>query len=299
MISFVLGIFEESLLFFPLVLGLYVSFCVLRISDLTADAAFVLGAGLLAKALAQGASPAMAMLLAVGISTLVGVANSLLQAKGRLHPLLAGIFLLFALGSLTLILMGRPNIDLSNMFTIFSFASQIFERMPQNLVRLGVLVVCNMFVVAVVFALLSSRIGLVLKAYGDQPNLLVQFGRNPTIYRTLGLVLGSSLSAFSGVMTAQNNGYADVGMGVGKALIGIAVLMVGLHLRPPASKKTNPHVGDGGCLFLATLFYFGSIGILVKVGLNPLYLRAVIGMAVCLFFVATPRASSFLMGDRK
>jgi putative tryptophan/tyrosine transport system permease protein len=97
-----LNIFEQTLLFFPLVLGLYISYAVLKIPDLTTDGSFVLGAAFFGISAHLGINPVTAMVIAMGGGALCGLAVSFLQTKFRLHPLIAGILLVFILNSFAL-----------------------------------------------------------------------------------------------------------------------------------------------------------------------------------------------------
>ncbi|MBS0628495.1 MAG: ABC transporter permease, partial [Verrucomicrobia bacterium] len=115
-----LNILEQSFLFFPLALGLYISYAVLKIADLTTDGSFVLGAALFGLSLHQGISPILCMLIAMAGGALCGIVVSFIQTKFHLHPLIAGILLVFILNTLTLKLMGRPNLSLLDYPSIFS-----------------------------------------------------------------------------------------------------------------------------------------------------------------------------------
>lgn len=281
--SFFLHTLEQGFLFFPLVLGLFLSFQVLKTTDMTADGSFVLGAALFAKFLLWGYSPGCSLMIAILGSGLCGVANSFLQAHGKIHPLIAGIFLLFILHSLTLILMGRSNISLLAFQNIFSKLSQTFFPTASRFLQVVSLVILGLILLIGMYYFVKSPLGLLLRAYGDHPELLRKIGRHPNRYRALGLFVSSSLAGLSGALSAQLFGYADISMGAGQAMIGIAILLFGLQWTHFfAVRKANLQIL--GVLF-ATLLYFVSISFLVWIGINPLYLRAMIGVGLCLLFL--------------
>lgn len=115
-----LHIVEQSLLFFPLALGIYISYVVLQIPDLTTDGSFVLGAAVFALTIHQGYSPPVAWLAATGAGILAGIAVSFLQTQLSLNPLIAGILLVFILNTLTLKLMGKPNLSLLDRASLWA-----------------------------------------------------------------------------------------------------------------------------------------------------------------------------------
>src|SRR5262245_7778958 len=110
MLVYIGQILEQSCLMFPLVLGIYLSFTVLKIADLTVDGSMVLGAAVFARLMTSGVHWLLAMLTALGCGALSGVATALIQRRNRIDPLIAGILMAFILNSLSLVVMRRPNI---------------------------------------------------------------------------------------------------------------------------------------------------------------------------------------------
>ena len=258
-------ILEQSLLFLPLTLGIFVSYRVLRCTDLTVDGSFVLGAAVFARCAVGGPGAGLGQLAALAAGGLAGVAVSLVQR--RVHPLLAGILVLFILHSLNLQVMGRPNISLLGV------QGRIEGCFP--LLAIALVLVVGMIL------LLRSRGGLLLRAFGNNPRLLRQQGRSPELLRMSGLVLSNALVAFCGAMTAQVNGYADVQMGFGMVMIGIGTVVLGQQLlqRVVDAQRFRPLFEIGAC-GLGVLVYFSVLHLFLSFGVDPLYLKMLLGVAL-------------------
>lgn len=273
------NILEQSFLFFPLALGLYISYAVLKIADLTTDGSFVLGAALFGLSVHLGIHPVLSMIIAMTGGSLCGMAISFIQTKFHLHPLIAGILLVFILNTLTLKLMGRPNLSLLDHPSIFSLIDpdKIFFLFSLTLVLL-----------ALAAFILTSQIGIMLHALGNNPTLLNLFGKNANAYRMLGLSISNSLVGLSGALTAQASGYVDTSMGLGIVLIALGTVMIGQQIYRAlfANLPLKNILRLTSCL-LGIFSYFFLIHILISIGLDPIYLRLMIGVSLIGFLAIT------------
>lgn len=274
-----LNILEQTLLFFPLVLGLYLSYSVLKIPDLTTDGSFVLGAAFFGISVHLNIHPALAMGISMAGGALCGFAVSFLQTKFYLHPLIAGILLVFILNTLTLKLMGRPNLSLLDSPSIFSLL---------NSGKLSILLPLAFLLLTLVSLLLTSKIGIMLHALGNNGTLLNLCGKNANAYQRLGLCVSNSLVGLSGALTAQANGYVDTSMGIGIVLIALGTVMIGQQIYK--TLFTNLPLKNIlkilSCL-LGVFLYFFLIHILISLGLDPIYLRLMIGVSLIGFLSLT------------
>lgn len=271
------SVIEQSCVFFPLALGIYISYGVLRIADLTTDGTFVLGAALFAVALGWGMPPLLAMLFCSLGGMAAGVAAGCLQTRLRLNPLIAGILLVFILNTLTLKIMGRPNLSLFDR-------PSIFFSYP----KLAVLIPASLLFLLGGAGLLASRLGLMLHAFGNNPTLLHLCGKHGNGYRIFGLSLSNGLVGYSGALTAQVNGYADIGMGTGTILIALGTVIMGqqIYSRLLQRFSLRPLLQLMGC-FLAVVLYFSMVRALVALGFDPVYLRLMIGVCLIAFLGMT------------
>lgn len=269
------SIFNQSLAFLPFSCGIYIAFKILKKADLTVDGSYVLGSAIMAKSLMAHIPFALALLFAFVGAAIPGLLTSLLQYKDRISSIIAGIIVLFILQSFNLIFMGRPNINLLNYKNDF-FSHHTFLALALTLLLITLSL--SLF--------FRSRYGLFLRAYGSNPSLFAQLGKSKELYRAMGLMIGNGLVGVSGALTAQLHGYADLSMGTGLVLVGLASILLGLHVESYLLSKSK-HLYNQlfACLF-GTLSYFTLIYYLSSLGISPVYLKMVIGigLAVVLLF---------------
>lgn len=257
---------EQSILFFPLALGIYLSFSILKATDMTTEGSFVLGGGVFARLLVQGVNPWLGMLVSLMAGILAGVGVSLIQSKEKINTLIAGIIGLFMLYTLNFKIMGRPNIGIPT--------DELGISLPIIITIIGLLTLG-------IGLLIASRIGLVLRAFGDNPKLLQSLGKNIEGYRAVGLALSNGFAAMAGMFTAIVNGYVDLGMGFGMTITGISTVMIGQQLQ----KRFFPNhtfniVKELMACFTGVILYFLAINTLLAQGLDPIYLKFVLGIAL-------------------
>lgn len=270
-------ILQQSFLMFPLVLGLYFSFNVLKIADLTVDGSFVLGAAVFARLVTMGLPVSLAIFIGMIAGALSGLAVGLIQRKNRIDPLIAGILMSFILSSLSLIIMQRPNIGLIALIRPKSSLMSFME--------LGILVLAMMALSAI---LLTSKLGLWLKAFGNNQGLVATLGQNPEKFRLLGLSLGNALAACSGCFTALVSGYADLNMGFGQALTGIAMVLIGRQMVIWLKQKSVNDFINIVFLGFGVMTYFVIVNEIIRFGLSPVYLKmAVGGLIIAFLFLAS------------
>ncbi len=288
MIVLLLVTLTQSLTLIPLALGIHLSYSLLRATDMTIDGSFVLGAGVFAQLVTMGISPIIAFLAALSCGAIAGAFTAFLQNGGKVDPLLAGILTSFILYSVNMAIMGRPNINLLSAPTLFSGA---FAH-STTLGWFSVALVVGLLVVAF-YTLLQSRLGLCLRAFGDNPALLSRQGYNITYLRVTGFSLNNLLAAASGAITAQIIGYADIGMGVGMTLIGIGAIVLGQHLILPFIKKHYLRAGSELLAgFIGITLYFFILNSLLRFNINPIYLKLLLGILLALFLRTATRKVS-------
>lgn len=280
MLTTLLDALQQSLIFIPLTLGIYLSYQLLQVTDLTPDGTFVLGAAIFARLLTGGHSELFSVIVAILGGAIAGCCVALMQRYAKINSLIASILAVFMLYSINFAVMAKPNIGLLDFQTVLSNLQE------------GNQTVFNLSLIAFAFALfiifyfiIRSRLGLSIRAFGSNRNLLPKLGINPTLYLIIGLALSNMLAAFCGVLTAQINGYADIHMGLGMALTGIGAVVIGCNLVRTLflrSEAFNLLADLLGCL-VGTFIYFLVLNIFLKLGLNPIYLKLVLGLLLVLF----------------
>lgn len=273
------NLITQIIAFLPFAMAINISYNMLRATDLTLDGSFVLGAGIFAHLVTNHYSPYAAMLIALLAGALAGVMVSLIQRNNKVDPLLAGILATFILISVNLILMGKPNINLLDKITLVSFAFNKSNTMGWLLVSFYSISICF-----ISYLFIITRIGIVLRALGDNPLLLNRVGKKIEIYRSLGFAFTNTLAAFSGLLTAQTIGYADINMGLGLTLTGLGALLLGQQIFYFFSKKSHFRAGfeNLACLLGITLYFF-IMNILLKMDINSIYLKMMMGIILIFF----------------
>ena len=219
----ILGALELGGIFAILSLGLFISFKILDIPDLTVDGSFATGCAVSAVVTVAGA-PAVGLLLAFIAGCLAGVATGLLITKLKINAILAGILTQTALYSVNLRIMNQaPNISLFDHSTIFS-GFKAFE--PYDKV-----VIIALFVLVIALILnyfLKTQMGLALRACGDNEDMVRASSIDTDKMKIIGLGLANGLVALSGAIFAQQQAFADISAGIGMMVIGLASIIIGL-----------------------------------------------------------------------
>lgn len=282
MTDLLIAIITQALTFIPLAFGISISYNILRATDMTIDGSFVLGAALFARLVTTGCPPIFAAVLALAGGAAAGILAATIQRGGRVDPLLAGVLATFILSSVNLSIMGKPNIGLLSETTMLSGAFAHGQLVGWCLVGALVALICSL-----VFLLLLSRFGLVLRAFGDNPQLLQRLGKNIETYRLTGFALTNALAAAAGCLTAQTIGYADVGMGFGMTLTGIGAIILGQQLLYRLSKRSYFRVSMEffACL-LGVILYFTALNTLLRFDIDPVYLKMLLGIVLIIFLRA-------------
>ncbi|MFQ9706259.1 MAG: ABC transporter permease [Limosilactobacillus pontis] len=214
----------QGLLWALLGLGLYLTFRILDFCDMTVEGTFPLGAATAVTAITNGIDPFLATLLAVLAGMVAGLITGLLYTKGKIPSLLAGILTMTAIYSVNLRIMGKSNISLLGQPTLFNGA---LRNLPQyfDSVTLGFLVIVVVTILMVLF--LATDYGQAFIATGDNPTMAKSLGIHTDKMVIVGLMISNGMVGLCGALIAQNNGYADINMGIGTIVIALASIIIG------------------------------------------------------------------------
>lgn len=283
-----LSAMQQTIVLLPLCLGMYLTYCIMNITDLTVEGTFVLGAGLYARMIVAGHSVYLAVSMALAAAMLVGFIVAVMQRAAKLDALITGILAVFMLYSVNFKVMGRPNISLLGHDNMMQ--SIINMSLAHMLITITALA-CAML--GVIYFLLKSKYGLLLRTYGQNKSLLLQLAQPQFIILCAGLMLGNLMAAGGGVLTAQLNGYADIKMGLGVALTGIGSIMLGVNmLRFFRSANAPFHACYELIAALAGVFvYFLGMNVLLYFNVDPMYIKLLLGIML-MFFLSSHRLLS-------
>ncbi|MFC1874172.1 ABC transporter permease [Chloroflexota bacterium] len=267
--------FYEGLVYGFVAIGVYITFRVLAFPDLTVDGSFPLGGSVAGILIVSGVDAWLATLTALGAGLLAGLGTALLNTKLRINALLSGILMMVGLYSINLMIMGRANIPLLREVTIFDQVASFFNTKTST----GIAIVFVFIVAAIILFILNwflrTEIGLALRATGQNQQMVRGLGGDTDMTIILGVSISNGLVALSGAIIAQNQGFTDVGMGIGIIVLGLASVIIGEGIFRP-KKITAVLLAVVGGAFVYRLF----IGIALRLGLPPTNLKLVTALLV-------------------
>lgn len=223
--SMIVSSIGQGLLWAVLGVALFLTFRILNFPDMTVEGSFPLGASTAVTMITHGINPFAATLAAFFVGTIAGLITGLLYTKGKIPILLAGILVMTASLSINLRIMGSANISLLDQKSIFSI--KILQHLPKyfDSVFLGLVII--VIITAGLIFFLQTELGQAFIATGDNPNMAQSIGIQTDRMTIMGLMLSNGLIALGGAVIAQNNGYADINMGIGIIVIALASIIIG------------------------------------------------------------------------
>lgn len=280
MTGFLLSVLEQGLIFSIVSLGVYITYKILDFPDLSVDGTFPLGAAVTALCLSKGINPLVACFLSVFAGMIGGLITGLLHVKLKITNLLSGILVMIGLYSVNLRIMGKSNISFFKFNTIFTSAKFINSVILIALFAVGVKLVLDLF--------LKTKMGFMLKAVGDNEQLVTSLGVNKDTIKIIGLMISNGIVAFGGSIMAQHQGYAAVGMGTGIVVIGLAAVILG-----EAVLKRLKFVRATTMALLGAVLYKLAIGGALRIGLPPSDLKLITAVIVIAVLGANNLSFSF------
>ncbi len=219
------GSLELGIIYAIMALGVFISFRTLNMPDLTVDGSFTLGAAVSAVIVSSNGNSLAGLLLAFVAGCGAGCITALLHTKLKIQPLLAGILTMLALYSINLkVMLNRANIPLLNKTTIFSgFENTVLEDYGAMIMAFAILMV----VLIILYLFLKTKLGFALRATGDNDHMVRALGMNTDFTILVGLAISNGLVALSGAIIAQFQSFADISMGTGMVVIGLASVIIG------------------------------------------------------------------------
>jgi len=285
-IGFALSSLEQGLIFAIMALGVFITFRILDFADLSVEGSLPLGAAVSARLIVAGINPVLSIFAAIIAGGIAGAITGILNTRLKIAPLLSGILTMTSLWSINLRIMGRPNIPLLGQKTLFSLVKLSYPW--------------NNIIISLIFALifkfvldcfLKTQLGFALRATGDNPQMIRSMGVSTSTMKMIGLIVANAMVALSGALVCQYQGFADVSMGIGTIIAGLASVIVGEVL-----------VGEHS-IFITTLgviigsiVYRFSISFALTLGFNASDLKLLTALLV-LIFLSTPRIKNMFGGS--
>jgi putative ABC transport system permease protein len=273
----------QGLGFTALGLGIFLTLKIFNIPDITTDGSYTLGASVTAIMLVNGFNPYITLLVAVCSGMIAGLSTGIIHTKLKVNALLAGILVMTALYSVNLSIMGRSNIPLIQTPTIFS--KIIFSGNEYN----NTIVLFSLFSLLLILFitwLLKTDFGIAMRATGNSESMVRALGVDTQRMKIIGLALANGLTALSGFLITQYQGFADINMGIGIVISGLGAVIIGESL-VKLLKNNKLFIQILGVI-AGTILFRLILAFALASGLNPNYLK-LITAAIVLIVVSVTR----------
>ncbi|MEB7407352.1 ABC transporter permease [Enterococcus hirae] len=279
LISIFLSSASQGVLWALLAIGVFLTFRILDIADLTAEGSFPLGAGIAAVSITNGLSPIVACLLGFLGGAAAGLVSGLLHTKLKIPALLAGIITMTGLYSVTSRIMGAPNLSLLGQKNVFTWAESLGVSKENAVLIAGLLVA--LIVVTLLVLFLRTETGLAIRATGDNLAMSEANGINTDTMKIIGYMISNGCIALSGSLLAQNNGFADLNSGIGTIVIGLASIIIAEVLF-----RNQPLLLRLLTIILGTVIYRFILALVFELNVQPSdsKLASALVLVICLSF---------------
>lgn len=226
-IGSLLGAIGQGFIWGVMVLGIFITYKVLNVSDLTVDGSFATGGAVFAMTLLSGIDPTLCLLLAMIAGGVCGLVTGILHTKFKIPAILAGILTQLGLYSINLRILGdKANISISQSSTNITFLAKLFN-LPHTRAGMILGILVSLICILILYFLLGTEFGASIRATGNNEKMIRALGVNTDNIKLFGMVLSNMLIALSGALLVQMNKYADVGMGKGAIVYGLASIVIG------------------------------------------------------------------------
>ena len=286
--------FEEGFAYAVLALGVYISYSILDFPDLSVDGTVPLGGVISAILILQGINPWLSCLIAFLAGAAAGAVTGILNVKLKIRPLLCGILVMTALLSINfaLIMAGTGGKTIASLFQMPTFSNSFpVSVVPKSIkgFHLRTLIVVTVIAIICKYLLdlyLKTKSGLLLRAAGNNPQYVTMLARNPGTMKILGLALGNGFAAFAGSIITQQKGSADLQMGTGMVVIGLASVIIGLSLfgKIRFLRATTS-------VMLGAIFYKACLQLALALGVPTEYFKLLTAVLLTLFIVFSQKLS--------
>ncbi|MRR17968.1 MAG: ABC transporter permease, partial [Deltaproteobacteria bacterium] len=270
-----IGAVNLGFLYAFMAMGVFITFRIHDFPDITVDGSFVTGAAVTAVLIVAGVNPWLALAVSFFAASAAGAVTALIHTRFQIAGLLAGILVMTGLYSVNLRIMGRSNIPLLNEPGLIASLKALNPGLPYEVW------LCLIFGSALlVFWLLISLFfrtdfGIAMRATGDNPSMAAASGIHVDGMKTIGIALANGLVGLSGSLIAQYQGFADIGMGIGSIVFGLAAVIIGETILPLKSiwAKTLS-------VIIGSIVFRFMVALALYVGLDPIDLKLITALFV-------------------
>lgn len=279
-----LGAVSQGILWGIMVLGVYITYKLLDIADLTVDGSFALGGSVCAVLVVAGVDPAVAIVAAMLAGMLAGAVTGFLHTVFEIPAILAGILTQIALWSINLRVMGKSNTPLLQNDTIFSRMTEM-TGLSANAGSIIVGLIVAVLIIALLYWFFGTEIGSALRATGNNEDMIRALGVSTAKTKMIALMLSNALVGLSGGLICQSQKYADIGMGTGAIVIGLAAIVIGEVLGRLTPGKLTGFKSRLVSAVVGSVVYFLIRAIVLQMGMDAndmkLLSAIIVALALC------------------
>ncbi len=221
------GAVSQGILWGIMALGVYITYKILDIADLTVDGSFATGGAVCAVCVLSGMNPLLSVLLAMLAGCVAGAVTGILHTVFDIPAILAGILTQLGLYSINLRIMGRSNTPLLKVETLFDKLSNLLPGLGSSYIAICIGVIAVVLVVVALYWFFGTEVGSEIRATGNNEAMVKALGGNTRLMKAFGLAISNGLVALSGALVCQSQGYADVTSGQGAIVMGLAAIVIG------------------------------------------------------------------------
>lgn len=263
----------QGLLWAVLALGIFITFKILNVADMTCDGSFALGGCLSVTLIVSGWNPILSLLLSVLAGMMAGMVTGFLHTKLKIPVILAGILSMISLYSINLRILGQPNQSLLKSDTIVTMIKKVIpDSIMDNikystlnsLIVISIGIIFGIILCLVLYWFFGTEAGSALRATGTNEDMIRALGQNTDRMKILGLMISNGLIALSGGLVAQSQGYGDVIMGQGAIVIGLASIVIGEVFFGRCTSFISKLIS----VIVGSVIYRVIIAIVLQLGLN-------------------------------
>jgi putative tryptophan/tyrosine transport system permease protein len=270
MLTIILGILEEGLVYAIMALGVYITYKILDFPDLSVDGTFPLGAATTVILIIAGVNPVLTLFISFLVGAVAGTLTGLIHVKLKVRDLLSGIIMMTALYSINLRIAGKANVPIFSKDTIFdnAFLDQLVPKEFKPYLVSTILFIIVLLMKLLLDQYMKTKSGYLLRAVGDNETLVTSLAKDKGTVKIIGLAIANAFVALAGSIYAQKNGFFEISTGTGTIVIGLASVIIGINLFKKIPKATTAVV-------LGSIIYKTCVAIAIRIGMSASDLKLI------------------------
>lgn len=282
MLTILLGVMEEGLVYAIMALGVYITYKILDFPDLSVDGTFPLGGAITVVLIITGVNPVLTLFISFFVGALAGVLTGLIHVKLKVRDLLSGIIMMTALYSLNLRIAGKANVPIFTKETIFdnAFLDTIIPEGFQPFLVVTILLIIVVIMKLLLDIYLKTKSGYLLRAVGDNDTLVTSLAKDKGTVKIVGLAIANAFVALAGCIYAQKGGFFEISSGTGTIVIGLASVIIGTNLFKKATfiKATT-------AVILGSIIYKACVALAISAGMAASDLKLITAVLFLIILV--------------